>query len=53
MRIVLNESKKLALQQEALAIFDTLIKARIRVKPEWIPRKENQIADYISMMIGY
>ena len=49
-RIVLNGSRKPALQREAL---DTSVKAKIRVEPEWIPRKENQIADYISRIIDY
>ena len=40
-RIVLNESKKPALQQEALAIFNTSVKGRIRLEPKWIPRAEN------------
>ena len=52
-RIVLNGSKKPALQQEALAIFDTSVKARIHVEPEWIPREENQIADNISRMVDH
>ena len=52
-RIVLNGSKNPALQQEALAIFDTSVKARIHVEPEWIPREENQIADYISRMVDH
>ena len=36
------------LQQEALAIFETSVGARIRQEPEWIPRADNEIADYIS-----
>ena len=50
-RIILNWRKKPALQQEALAIFDTSVKARIHVEPEWIPREENQITDYISRIV--
>ena len=52
-RIVLNGNKKPALQQEALAIFDTSVKARIHVEPEWIPREKNQIADYISRTVDH
>ena len=52
-RIVLHGSKKPALQQEALAIFDTSVKGRIRLEPEWIPREGNQIADYISRIVDH
>ena len=38
------------LQQEALAIFEA---SRIRLEPEWLPRKENEVADYISRIIDY
>ena len=53
MRIVLNGSKKPALQQEPLAIFDISVKGRICLEPEWIPRAENQIADYISRIVNH
>ena len=52
-RIVLCGSKKPILQQEALAVFDASVKARILLKPEWIPREENEIADYISRIVDY
>ncbi|XP_065915901.1 uncharacterized protein [Dysidea avara] len=52
-RIVQCGSKKAALQQEALAIFESSVVARIRLEPEWIPRRENEVADYISRIIDY
>ena len=51
--IVLHGSKKPALQQEALAIFDASVRSRIRLEPEWIPREGNQLADYISRIVDY
>ena len=41
------------LQQEALAIFDISVKAKVWLEPEWIPRAENEIADYISRSVDY
>ena len=29
------------------------VKARILLEPEWIPREENEIADYISRIVDY
>ena len=52
-RIVLGGSKKPILQQEALAIFETSVGARIRLEPEWIHRADNEIADYISRITDY
>ena len=52
-RIVLHGSKKPLLQQEALAIFATCMKGKIKLEPEWIPREENLWADYLSRMIDY
>jgi len=52
-RIVLNGSKKPILQREALGIFDIAVKARIQLEPEWIPREDNEVADYISRIVDY
>ena len=46
-------SKKSILQQEALAIFEALVGARIQLEPEWVPRAENEVADYFSRIIDY
>ena len=47
-RIVLHESRKPLLQVEALAIFAACVNECIRLEPEWIPREENEKADYLS-----
>jgi len=52
-RIVLCGSKKPILQREALAIFNASAKAKFWLEPEWIPRAENEIADYISRIVDY
>ena len=36
------------LQAEALAIFSVCVKNHIHIEPEWIPRDENELADYYS-----
>ena len=52
-RIVLYGSKKQILQEEALAIFAIGLNRQIRLEPEWIPREENEFADYLSRIIDY
>ena len=47
-RILEVGSKKPCLQVEALAVFSIAARNLIRVEPEWIPRSENQQADYFS-----
>ena len=44
-------SKNPSLQQEALAIFSTSVANSIRIEPEWIPREENKLADYVSRIV--
>ena len=51
-RILMTGSRKPALQQEALAIFNAAISSYIRIEPEWIPREANQQADFISRIIN-
>ena len=46
-------SRKLALQQEVLAIFGVCVKSKIKLEPEWIPRVENQLADYLNRQVDY
>ena len=41
-------SKKQHLQEGALAIYEACFQNGIRLEVEWIPRSQNQIADYIS-----
>ena len=50
-RIVLYGSRKVVLQEEALAIFATCVNYHIRLDPEWIPREENEFADYLSKSV--
>ena len=49
-RIVLHGSRKPALQEEAMAIFSIGLNHQIRLEPEWIPRDENEFADYLSRL---
>ena len=50
-RILTTGSRKLVLQQEALAIFRRSVSSCIRIEPEWIPREANQQADLLSRII--
>ena len=52
-RVVQYGSKKPDLQTEALAIFSTYLQQHIRIEPEWIPRDQNEQADYISRLVDY
>ena len=52
-RIVTTGSRKPQLQAEAMAIFSTSVANNIRIEPEWIPRAENDVADYLSRITDY
>ena len=52
-RIIQVGSGKENLQAEALRIFELTVRYSIRLEPEWIPREQNQTADYISRIIDY
>ena len=52
-RIVLYGSRKAILQVEALAIFGVCVSSCIRLEPEWIPREENEKADFISRLVDH
>jgi len=47
-RIAIYGSRKPVLQEQALAIFTVCVYLQIRLEPEWIPRNENEFADYLS-----
>ena len=47
-RIVLIGSRKPILHEEAMAILSICLHQQIRLEPEWIPREENEFADYLS-----
>ena len=49
-RILEIGSKKPQLQEEALAVFSIAAQNLIRIEPQWIPRSENQKADYLSRL---
>ena len=49
-RIMEIGSKKPELQEEAFAIFSIAAQNLIRIEPQWIPRSENQQADYLSRL---
>ena len=46
-------SRKPDLQKEALAIFYAALSGQIRIKPEWIPRTQNEQADALNYIIDY
>ena len=47
-RIVHTGSRRQHLQEGAIAIYDVCFQHGIKLEMEWIPRSENEIADYIS-----
>ena len=52
-RIITTGSRKPQLQAEALAIFSASAANNIRIEPKWIPRAENELADYLSRITDY
>jgi len=52
-RILTVGSKKADLQEQALAIFSISLTRCIHIEPEWIPGKENEVADYLSQIVDY
>ena len=50
-RILMVGSKKPDLQAEALAIFSISLSHHLHIEPEWIPRWDNETADYLSRII--
>jgi len=52
-RIVQYGSPKTLLQTEALNIFSTCTACHIRIEPEWIPREQNELADFYSRIVDY
>ena len=47
-RIALFGSRKPILHNEAIAILSLCLSQQIQLEPEWISRKENEFADYLS-----
>ena len=52
-RILQVGSGKAHLQVEALRVFDLCVQYQIHLEPEWVPREENQLADYLSRIVDY
>ena len=52
-KIVTVGSRKPALQAVAVRIFRLAWENSISLEPEWIPREENKIADYVSRIVDY
>ncbi|KAL5496815.1 hypothetical protein EMCRGX_G013175 [Ephydatia muelleri] len=52
-RILQVGSRKPNLQEQALKVFETCIIHQIRLEPEWIPRAQNELADFISRIVDY
>ena len=50
-RLLLVGSRKEHLQLEVLKVFSLCVSHGIHLEPEWIPRKENELADYISRIV--
>ena len=52
-RILRMGSRNPELHKEDLVVFSTALVYHIRVEPEWIPWKENELADYLSQIIDH
>lgn len=52
-RILEVGSRKCDLQREVVKVFKLMCQYQIHIEPSWIPREENQYADYLSRIIDY
>ena len=52
-RIVQYGSRQPALQGEALNFFSACVSHHIHIEPEWVPREQNELADYYSRVVDY
>ena len=52
-RIIQVGSRNKVLQAEALDIYKTAIRQNIVLEPELIPREQNWVADYLSLIVDY
>ena len=48
--ILMTGSRKPPLQKEALAIYSFAVSNAVHIKPDWVPRGENQVADFLSRL---
>ena len=51
--IATNGSKKRHLQDGACCIFETCMKYALKLEMEWVPRSQNERADYISRIVDF
>eukprot|EP00117_Sycon_ciliatum_P022902 scpid26163/ scgid19621/ Retrovirus-related Pol polyprotein from transposon gypsy; Reverse transcriptase; Endonuclease len=49
--IIENGSRKEHLQEEAMAIHKLCRRFSVRIRAEWVPREENELADYYSKVV--
>ena len=49
--IIMNGSRRPHLQKEALRIQKACLSKSIRLSAEWVPREENELADYYSKVV--
>ena len=52
-RILQVGSRKPHLQEQAGKVFESYVSFQIRLEPDWVPRKENELADFISRIVDY
>ena len=52
-RIVQHGSSKPALQAKALGIFSLCVNNHKQIEPEFIPREQNELADYYSCLVDH
>ena len=52
-RILEVGSRKSNLQQEVVSVFNLAMQHQIHLEPSWIPREQNQYADYLSRVVDY
>ena len=52
-RILEVGSRKFDLQCEVVNVFNLMLKYQIRIEPSWIPREQNEYADYLSRIVDY
>ena len=52
-RILEVGSRKFDLQCEVVNVFNLMLKYQIHIEPSWIPREQNEYADYLSRIVDY
>ena len=52
-RILEVGSRKYDLQEEVVRVFNLTLQYQIHLEPSWVPRVENQYADYLSRIVDY